>query len=144
MFKVVSLPTVNSVIFARILFLRNFVEIKPSQIDTIILSFTDVSKSCPSRELLTWQICILTFICDNKMFAKISEFIVFKSLLMLALTPNLMPSLILFYRRHDSSNTIERLHVVFNNVTCITCISGHCHIRKNDIYLRTLKAHHPD
>ena len=34
-------------------------KIKPSQIGNITLLFTDVGKSCPSREFLTWQICLL-------------------------------------------------------------------------------------
>ena len=47
--------TVNSKIYARILFSRNFADaefckIKTSQNGKITLSFTDVGKSCPSRE----------------------------------------------------------------------------------------------
>ena len=45
--------TVNSEIFARVLFTRNFVKIKPSRNGEITLSFTDIGKSCPSRILLT-------------------------------------------------------------------------------------------
>ena len=63
--------TVNSVIFMRILFSRNlayakFPENKPSQNFKTTLSFTNVGKSCPKHEFLTWQICLLT------LFAKIN------------------------------------------------------------------------
>ena len=53
----------------------SFVEIKPSRNGNITLSFTDVGKSCPSREFFTSQICLNT-IRENKMLAKISEFTV--------------------------------------------------------------------
>ena len=43
--------TVNSEIFARVLFSRN---------GQITQSFADVDKSCPSRDCLMWQICHLT------------------------------------------------------------------------------------
>ena len=54
--------TVNLETFARALFSRmpSFVKIKSSRIGGIILSFTDVGKSCPSCEFLTLQICLLT------------------------------------------------------------------------------------
>ena len=44
--------TVNSEIFARVLFshMRSFVKIKSSLNGEIILSFTDVGNSCPSRD----------------------------------------------------------------------------------------------
>ena len=45
--------TVNPESFARVLFLRNmrsFVKIKSSQNKEIILSLTDIGKSCPSHE----------------------------------------------------------------------------------------------
>ena len=71
--------TVNLEIFARVLFYRNFayakfVKIKSSQNAKITLSFTDIGKSCPYREFLTWQIC------ENKILAKIFEFTVTKGL----------------------------------------------------------------
>ena len=47
-----------------------FSKIKPSRNRENSLSFTDVGKSCQSREFLQWQICLLT------LFAKISEFTV--------------------------------------------------------------------
>ena len=56
---------VNSDIFARVLFSRNFVKIKPTQNGEITLSFTDIVKPCPSREFLASQICHLM------LFAKI-------------------------------------------------------------------------
>ena len=54
--------------------MRSFVKIKPSQIGEITLSFTD-GKPCPSREFLTWLIC-LKCIYENKILAKNSEFTV--------------------------------------------------------------------
>ena len=57
--------TVNSEIFARGLFSRNFMKIKPSQDGEITLLFTGMDKSCISHAFLTWQICLLT------LFAKI-------------------------------------------------------------------------
>ena len=48
-----QLVTVNSEIFARVLFSRNFVKLKPSRNGKITLPFTDIGISCPSREFLT-------------------------------------------------------------------------------------------
>ena len=52
------ISTVNSEIFARVYFretshMRSFVKIGPSRNGEITMSFTDVGKSCPSREFLT-------------------------------------------------------------------------------------------
>ena len=41
-------------------YMRSFVKIKSSRNDEIYLSFTDIGKSCPSREFYTSQICLLT------------------------------------------------------------------------------------
>ena len=38
---------------------RSFVKTKPLQNGEIHLIFTDEGKSCPSREFLTWQMCLL-------------------------------------------------------------------------------------
>ena len=35
------------------------------------MSFTDVGKSLPSYEILTWQICLLTLFTKKKILAKI-------------------------------------------------------------------------
>ena len=43
---------------------QSFVKIKPSRNDEITPSFTDVGKSCPIREFITLQICILTLIMN--------------------------------------------------------------------------------
>ena len=65
------ISTVNSEIFARVLFretshMRSFVKTKSSRIAKFsTLSITDIGKSCPSREILTSQVCLLT------LFAKI-------------------------------------------------------------------------
>ena len=50
-----SVTTINSEIFARVLFSRNFADaefakIKPSRNGKITLLVTDVGKSCPSRK----------------------------------------------------------------------------------------------
>ena len=47
-------------------------KIKPSQNGEITLLFTDIGKSCPSRESLMWQMC-LNVIFGNKIMAKISK-----------------------------------------------------------------------
>ena len=67
-----SFATANSEIFARVLFSGSFAyayakfrEKKSLGNEEITLSFTDIGKSCPSREFLTSQICLL------KLFAKI-------------------------------------------------------------------------
>ena len=70
--KIMSSGTVNSEIFARDLLWRNFallsfVKIKSSRNGEITLSFVNMTKSCPSHEFLTSQICLLM------LFAKISE-----------------------------------------------------------------------
>ena len=63
--RLIRIFTVNSEIFAWVLLLRSFVKIIPLQNGKISLMITDVDKSCPSCEFLTWQICLLT------VFAKI-------------------------------------------------------------------------
>ena len=57
--------TENSEIFARVLFSRSFVKIRSLQNCEISLSFTDIGKSCLSREFLTSQKCL------SMLFAKI-------------------------------------------------------------------------
>ena len=73
------MDTVNSEIFARVLFSRNFVdakfcEIKPSRNEEMTLSFTDVGKSCPSLEFFNVGNISFNVIHENKILAKISEF----------------------------------------------------------------------
>ena len=77
---VVSLITVNSKIFMRVLFSSNFAdakfrENKTSRNGEITLSFNDVGKSCHSYEFLTPQICLLTLSAKIK-FSRISYFTV--------------------------------------------------------------------
>ena len=48
--KIFEPHTVNSEIFARVLFLWNSAKITPLRNDEITLLFTGVGKSCPSRE----------------------------------------------------------------------------------------------
>ena len=55
--------TVNSEIFARVLF---SMKIKSLLNGEITLSLTDIDKSCPSREFLKSQICLLTLIVKIK------------------------------------------------------------------------------
>ena len=62
--------TVNSEIFARADFcetshVRSFVKMKSSRNREITLSVTDIGKPCPSHEILTSLVCLLT------LFAKI-------------------------------------------------------------------------
>ena len=74
------LQTVNSEIFARDLFSRNFAdakfrENKPSRNGDIILSVNDVGKSCPNL-VANCNVTIMTFNAyrENKFLSKISEF----------------------------------------------------------------------
>ena len=50
--------------------MRSFVKIKPSRNGDITLSFTDIGKSCPSHDFLTWQICLLTLFVKIKFLQK--------------------------------------------------------------------------
>ena len=45
-------------------------KIKPSCNAEITLSFTDISNACPSREFLTWQLCLLKNMEAGKIFTK--------------------------------------------------------------------------
>ena len=70
-----SKSSVNSKIFARVLFSRNFtyakfLKIESSQNGEITPSFTDIGKSCPSREFLTSQICLLMLFATIKLSRK--------------------------------------------------------------------------
>ena len=56
--------------------MRSFVKIKSSRNAEITLSFPDVCKSCPSREFLESQMCLLIAIPENKILAKNSGFTV--------------------------------------------------------------------
>ena len=95
--------TVNSEIFAMVLFLQNpvfyaeqalhrnntdtdnntdtshmgsCVKKQSSQNGEITLSFTDIGTPCPSREFLTPQICLLTLFAKKKILTKISGYTV--------------------------------------------------------------------
>ena len=56
--------------------MRSFVKIKSSRNAEITVSFTDICKSCPSREFLPSQMFLFNTIRENKIFAKISGFAV--------------------------------------------------------------------
>ena len=66
--------TVNSEIFASVLFSRNFAYAKFRENKALLKwrnhSFTGVGKSCPSREFLTWQICLLMLFAKIKFSRK--------------------------------------------------------------------------
>ena len=47
--------------------MRNFVKIKSSQNGEITQSFTDIDKTCLSREFVTSQICLLTLFAKIKL-----------------------------------------------------------------------------
>ena len=73
--KIASKYTVNSEIFVRVYFretshMRSFVKIKASRNGEITLSFTDICKSCLSREFLMSQICLLTLFTKIKFSRK--------------------------------------------------------------------------
>ena len=51
----------------------SFVKIKSWQNGEITLSFTDIEKSCPSREFLASQICLLTLFARIKTSRKFPD-----------------------------------------------------------------------
>ena len=63
--------TVNSENFARTLFWRNFVKIKPSRNCKITLSFIDIGNSCLNREIFTPIICLLMLFAKMKFSRKV-------------------------------------------------------------------------
>ena len=71
----VKIDTVDSQIFARVLFSRNFAyakfrEMKSSRNGEIIMLFTYIGKSCHSRDFFTSQICLLTLFAKIKFSRK--------------------------------------------------------------------------
>ena len=56
--------------------MQSLVKIKSLPNAENTLSFTDIGKSCPSREFLASQICFFNPIRENKIIAKISGFTV--------------------------------------------------------------------
>ena len=62
--------TVNSEIFARVLFSRSFVKIESSRYDKITLSYTNIGKSIHSREFLMLHIHLLTLFGKIKFSGK--------------------------------------------------------------------------
>ena len=70
-----SFIAVNSEVFARVLFSRNFADAEFHENKTLAqrqssLSFTDVGISCQSRKFLTWQICLLSLLVKIKFYRK--------------------------------------------------------------------------
>ena len=67
--------TVNSEIFARVLFSRNFayVKLKSSRNAKLSQSFTNIGKSCPIREFLASQIILLTLFKKTKFSQKFPD-----------------------------------------------------------------------
>ena len=53
--------------------MRSFVKIKFSGNGDIALPFTDLGKSCPSRDLLTSQVCLLTLFAKIKFSRKFPD-----------------------------------------------------------------------
>ena len=53
---------------------RSCVKIKSLRNGKIMLSFTDISKSCPSPTLLTLQICLLTLFAKKSVFTVMHKF----------------------------------------------------------------------
>ena len=50
--------------------MRSFMKIKSSRNAEIALLFTDICKSCPSREFLASQICLLKLLAKIKLARK--------------------------------------------------------------------------
>ena len=71
--------TVKLKIFARVIYyretshMRSFVKIKSSQNAENTLSFTDICKSCTSREFLASQMCLLTLFTKIKLSQKFPD-----------------------------------------------------------------------
>ena len=65
--------TVNSEIFARVLFSQSFVKIKSLQNGEITLLFPDEGKLCPSRDILMSQICLFTLFAKIKFSRKFPD-----------------------------------------------------------------------
>ena len=53
--------------------MQSFVKIKSSRNGEITLSLTDIEKSCPSREYLALQICLLTLFAKIKFSQKFPD-----------------------------------------------------------------------
>ena len=53
--------------------MRSFVIIESSRSGEVTLSFTDVGTSCPCREFLTPQICLLTLVAKIKFSRKFPD-----------------------------------------------------------------------
>ena len=73
-----TLNTVNSEIFARVLFSRNFAyakfrENKSWRIGEITLSTTDIGKSYPCSEIFRSQVCLLTLFAKIKFSRKFPD-----------------------------------------------------------------------
>ena len=70
--------TVNSKIIARAYFretthVRSFVKMKSSRNREVTLSITDIGKPCPSREILTSLVCLLTLFAKIKFSRKFPD-----------------------------------------------------------------------
>ena len=50
--------------------MQSFVKIKPLKNSDVTLLFTDIGKSCPSREFLTSEICLFTIFAKIKFSQK--------------------------------------------------------------------------
>ena len=75
--------TVNSEIFARILFYVKFLENKPLWFCETTMSLIDTSKSCLCRKFLTSKICLLTPFAKIKFSRKFSNLQYFDSIYLL-------------------------------------------------------------
>ena len=53
--------------------MRSFAKIKSSRNGEVTLSFTDEGKSCPNRDILTLQICLLTLFAKIKFSRKFPD-----------------------------------------------------------------------
>ena len=73
--------------FAKLRNCENSRKIKSSRNGEIILPFTDIGESCPSRDFLTSQMSF-NAIRENRILAKISEFIVLLSLKIVLILAN--------------------------------------------------------
>ena len=68
--------TVNSEIYARVLFSRNFAYAKLGEnkiLQRITLPFTNIGKSCPSGNFLSSQICLKSLFAKIKLSRKFPD-----------------------------------------------------------------------
>ena len=76
--------------------MRSFMKIKSSQKGFITLSFTDIGKSCLSREFLASLICLLTQLAKIKFSRKFPNYSIVTLLVYMSIKVLFLPALVHF------------------------------------------------